>query len=346
MNIRKIKKEEFELQNDIENLIKEEDLGTIVNNITKVTGGLSHRMYKVVTDKNIYAIKELNSGIMKRKDAYSNFVFSEKVTDIVKENGITAIGAVKLKNNDIMRKVNNRYFMVFNWIEGKTLKAEEIKEKHCEIIGENLAKIHNIDFKEIEDNDRKCINIEKVNWNKYLEFAKRKNKFYAGILERNIDWLYELNEKANEAIKYAKNNLIISHTDLDRKNVMWQEYRPFIIDWEASGYINPTVELIQVAWYWSGGDTEKLDYNKFEIVVNSYRKSAKKEFDRNIEKLIYADICNKLGWLNYNLKRSLCIENAYKEDEIEIAESEIKKSIGEIEYNVSKMNKMVEILKK
>lgn len=88
--------------------------------------------------------------------------------------------------------------MVFNWLEGKTLKAEEIIAKHCEIVGEILAKIHNIDFSKIEDNKRK-----------------------------------------------------------------------------------------------------------------------------NIEKLIYADIYNGFGWANYNFKRSLCIENEYKQDEIELAENEI-----------------------
>lgn len=336
----------IEMQNDIEALIKEERLGSLVQSITKVTGGLSHRMYKVVTDKSIYAIKELNSGIMKRKEAYSNFVFSEKVTDIAKENDITAIGAIKFKNNDIMKKINNRYFMMFNWLEGKTLKAEEITVKHCEIVGETLAKIHNIDFSKIEDNERKNINIEKFNWNNYLELAKKENKAYVDILEQNIDLLYELNEKSNEAIRYANSNLIISHTDLDRKNVMWQEYKPFIIDWEASGYINPTIELIQVAWYWSGGDVENLDYKKFEIVVNSYKKYAKREIDENIEKLIYADIYSGLGWVNYNFKRSLCIENEYKQDEIELAENEILQSIGEIKYNVSQMDKMTEILKR
>lgn len=337
--------DKFELQKDIEKLIKKENLGTMVKSITKVNGGLSHRMHKVVTDKGIYAIKELNSGVMKRQEAYSNFAFSEQVTDIAKENGITAIGAIKLKNNDIMRKINNRYFMVFAWIEGKTLKAEEITEKHCEIIGETLAKIHNIDFSKIEDNERKKINIEQFDWNKYLELAKKENKDYLNILEQNIEILYELNKKANEAIKCVNENLIISHTDLDRKNVMWRDYKPFIIDWEASGYINPTIELIQVAWYWSGGDVENLDYNKFEIVVNSYKKYAKKEIDTNIEKLIYADIYGGLGWLNYNFKRSLCIENSYKQDEIELAENEIEQSIGEIKYNVSQMDKMIEILK-
>ena len=34
-------------------LILENNLGNKINNIDKVTGGLSHRMYKVITDKGI-----------------------------------------------------------------------------------------------------------------------------------------------------------------------------------------------------------------------------------------------------------------------------------------------------
>ena len=116
----------------IERLILENNLGNKINNIDKVIGGLSHRMYKVETDKGIYAVKELNAGVMKREKAYSNFVFSEKVTDIVKENGISAIGALKL-NNDIMLKIEDSYFMVFEWLEGRILKAEEITEKQVSV---------------------------------------------------------------------------------------------------------------------------------------------------------------------------------------------------------------------
>ena len=134
-------------------LAEKTQIGNIIN-IEKVTGGLSHRMYKVTTDKGIYAVKELNLGIMKRKEAYSNFIFSEKVTKIAKENKINAIGAMKLNNNYIT-KINENYFMIFEWIEGKILKAEQITEKHCEVIGEILAKIHNIDYSLIEDEPRK-----------------------------------------------------------------------------------------------------------------------------------------------------------------------------------------------
>lgn len=338
--------DKLELQKDIETIVKKENLGDEVKSITRVAGGLSHKLYKVVTDKGIYAIKQLNSGVMKTKEAYSNFIFSETVTEIVKENGITAIGAIKLNNNDIIKKLNNKYYMAFNWLEGKTLKPEEITEMHCEIIGEVLAKIHNIDFSKIEDNKRKKGSIDEFDWNEYLKLAEKENKCYVDILDKNINLLYELNKKVIEEIEYANNNLIISHRDLDRKNVIWQEYKPFIIDWEASGYINPTIELIQVAWYFSGGDVERIDYRKFEILISTYKKYAKKEIDREPQKLIYVGICDGLEWLNYNLKRSLCIENNIEEDEIKLAESEIIQSILEIKYYVSQINNIIDIIKK
>ena len=329
----------------IERLILENNLGNKTNKIDKVAGGLSHRMYKVEADKGIYAVKELNSGVMKREKAYSNFVFSEKVTDIAKENGIFAIGAIKLKN-DIIIKIDGSYFMVFEWLEGQILKSEEITDKHCEIIGKILAKIHNIDFSKIEDNERKNIDTEYFDWNRYVPFAEEQNKLYLKELKENIELLYELNKNSVNAIQYSKNNLVISHTDLDRKNVMWQDDKAFIIDWEASGYINPTIELIQVAWYWSGGDIENIDYNKFEKVINSYKQNYKGNIDKNIDVLINADVYGGIAWIEYNLKRSLGIGNDYDEEEIKLAENEVIQSLKEIKYNVSQFEKITKIMKK
>ena len=328
---------------NIEKLVIKTNTGTCIKEINKVSGGLSHRMYKVSTDKGIYAIKELNSGVMKRTEAFSNFIFSEKVAEIVKHNKITAIGAMKV-NNDIITKIDDSYYMIFEWLDGRILNADEITEKHCEIIGEILAKIHNIDFTEIEDEKRKNIDLEYFEWNKYCNLAEKHNKVYTNLLKENIDLLYKLNEKSIKALEYANENLIISHTDLDRKNVMWQEYNPFIIDWEASGYINPTIELIQVAWYWSGRDVENIDYNKFRILIKSYKKYYKSNIDKNAEDLVYADIYGGLEWLNYNLKRSLCIENNYEQDEIELAENEVIQSINEVKYNYSQLDNIIKII--
>ena len=48
---------------NIEGFCKEYNLGT-VKNITKLTGGLMHKMFKAETDKNIYVIKVLNKEVM------------------------------------------------------------------------------------------------------------------------------------------------------------------------------------------------------------------------------------------------------------------------------------------
>lgn len=246
-----------DIYENIKRLITNSNLGNKVIEISKVTGGLSHRMYKVVTDKGNYAIKELNSNIMKRPEAYSNFIFSEKVIDTAKENGISAVGAMRI-NGDVIQKVKNNHYMVFEWIDGKVLKAEEITEKHSEIMGKILAQIHNIDFSEMGDKNRQDITIKEFDWKKYWKKAEQENKAYSKLLKESCDLLYELNRKANEAMLYANHELVISHRDLDRKNVIWKESEPFMIDWEASGYINPTIELIATAWYWASGDRKKI----------------------------------------------------------------------------------------
>ena len=133
---------------------------------------------------------------------------------------------------------------------------------------------------------------------------------------------------------------------MDRKNIMWNNDKPYIIDWEASGYTNPNVELIEVAGYWSGGDVENIDYNRFKTLVETYKKYYNGEVDSNIDILVPADLYGGLGWINYNLKRSLCIENNYDEEEISLAENEVIQSIGELKYNVSQFDKMIEILRK
>ena len=336
--------EGLRLKKDIEKLIKEECFGTI-KSITKVTGGLSHRMYKVITDKGTYAVKELNKGVMKRKEAYSNFRFSENVTNIAKANSIPAIGAIKIEN-DIMKKIGNNYFMIFNWVDGVILSQNEITDEHCKIIGSLLAKMHNIDFSSIENENQLEENLKMFKWDRYIKLAEKNNMKYYKLLNKNLELLKQINEKSITAMNYANKDLIIGHRDLDRKNVIWQGKNPYIIDWEASGYINPTIEVISTSYYWSGGETAEMDVSKFEIFLKSYKKYSKKQIDPQCEILVYADLYSVLNWLEYNLKRSMCIENNYDENEIQLATNEVIKSIDNIKYNISQIDNIIEILKR
>ena len=49
------------------------NLSAVVGNITPVSGGLMHKMYKVQTERETYAVKCLNPQIMKHPDVFENY---------------------------------------------------------------------------------------------------------------------------------------------------------------------------------------------------------------------------------------------------------------------------------
>ena len=96
------------------------NLGRIIEEPLKVTGGLTHRMFKVVTDKGRYIVKLLNPNIMKRPTAMGNFDRADRLEEVLKDNGISAIYSLKF-NNKKMQEIDGQYFYIYEWFDGKSL---------------------------------------------------------------------------------------------------------------------------------------------------------------------------------------------------------------------------------
>ena len=327
----------------MEKLIKKFDLGSQIIKVTQIHGGLSNRLYRVETDQAKYAIKKLNKTLMQNKAEFERIIFAEKVARIAEENGILVVRALEFENK-IIHKIDGDYYMIFNWNYGSHIQPEDVTDEICNIIGELLAKIHNLDFSKIEAEKSKEMQIRTIDWNSLAKIAKEQNKYYYKDLVENIEILYEINKKTNEALEYAKSNLIISHRDLIKKNILWNENKPTVIDWESSGYVNPTVELVQVCWNWANGDVGKFEFEKFEIIVNSYLQNIKNYKKEDMKKLIYANLWEAIEWLEYNLKRSLCIESTYRKEEIELAEEQINYLNYEIRYAMTQIKAVADSL--
>ena len=327
----------------LEKLVRKFDLGSKIIKLKQIHGGLSNRMYRVETDKAEYAIKKLNKTLMQNKTEFERITFAEKVSKIAEENGVFVERALEFEDK-IIHEIDEDYYMIFNWNYGSHLQPEDVTDEICNTIGELLAKIHNLDFSKIEAEKSKETETRIIDWQHYANVAKNQNKYYYKDLVENIEILYEINKKTNEALEYAKNNLIISHRDLIKKNIMWNNNIPTVIDWESSGYVNPTVELVQVCWNWANGDVGKFEFEKFGIIVNSYLQHVKKYKKEDMKKLIYANLWEAIEWLEYNLKRSLCIESTYRNEEIELAEEQIDYLNHEIKYAMTQIEQVADSL--
>ena len=308
----------------INKLLKKCDLGGIIEKTTRVSGGLLNRMYRVKTEKGTYAIKLLNPEVMKRENAKSNHIFAETISNIAKDNGVSCLPA-KIIDNTFIQQIDDYYFLVFDWFDGQAISYEELTFEKCKRVAEELSKLHKIDFTKFKDECKAYYDTKEVNWNFYLE--KIDNEPLKKLLTDNIERFEILDKQAIESLDIISKNMIISHRDLDIPNILWDEKNnPVIIDWESSGLVNPSMEVIDTAWNWSGGQ-EHFDKEKFKLFVDTYKENGGNLND--YAESLKADYKAKFGWLEYNLKRITDIE-CIDDEEKKLGEKEVIRSINEI----------------
>ena len=324
---------------DIEKFCKINNLG-IVKSITKLTGGLMHKMFKVETDKGIYAIKVLNKEVMTRKEAYNNFVVSETIANIAKDNGISVSCALKI-NDNYLNILDDMYYMVFDFVEGKTLKDDEITIEHCKKIGESLAQIHALDYSKLKLESTINEYTKVYNWESYISAENFNNMPYKDLFIDNYKKLDSWFKRAKERYNESNNILTLCHRDMDPKNVMWNKNAPIIIDWESASLDNPHRELIDVALSWSGFLSNNFSKEKFKAILEEYTKVMPFEHKRYVT--ICGNLVGRFNWLKYNLERSLGIISN-DEEEILLAQNEVSKTIDEINRYVELIGTMYEIL--
>ena len=284
------------------------NIGNLICEPKQLTGGLLHRMYAIETTSGKYAIKTLNPQVMLRPMAKSNILNGEKIAAFAAQF-IPALLA-KQFGGTIIVEIDGQYYLIYDWMQGKSLFGNSITPLHCEQIGELLGKLHTIDFSPLNIKKPDVVEEKLVDWNGYLFKGQQVALPWVDEFSLNLKNLYDWNRRYLVSIKYLEEPSIIGHGDIDPKNVMWQENHPIIIDWESAGYLNPAHEFIIYALYWSDSN-DKIDKEKFIAFLKGYlRITPLIKVDWNI----VMDAGLSPHWLEYSLKRSLGIESADAEE--------------------------------
>lgn len=310
------------------------NLGKLIEKPSRVSGGLTHKMYKIVTNKSKYIVKLLNPNIMKRPTALSNFRKADAFEELLKENNIDAVYSLKF-NGKKMQIEDGQYFYVYNWYDGKSLKDNEISKDNIEKIGKTLSQIHNITLKE----DRWIENTKNINWKYYISLAKEKKSPIYDILYDKLNLLNFSMEKGNEVVNKLPNYIAVCHNDLDSKNVLWINDDFKIIDLECLGYSNPYLELFTLALCWSGYESCNINFELFKSFMDSYFENSSLSRSIDWDVMYYANN-GRLEWLEYNIKRALMLETD-SEEEQQLGINEVKETIAHVVYYDSIKNELL-----
>lgn len=320
----------------LKSLCKEYCLGEINAIPIEIEGGLLHRMFKVVTTKGSYAIKVLNPTLMEHPEVIDNMIDSERISRCFAQD-IPAIAANKIKDKNLL-SLDGYYYMVFDWIEGKSIFSPHITTEHCMKIGDVLGRIHKLDIS-IQGIEKNIEKIELYQWEYYLMKGISSKSQWHELFAKEIENIVNLNKKLIKASIRLSEKLVISHKDLDPKNVLWDDGNPHIIDWEAAGYVNPYQELIEVINYWTDDGKGNINRDKFVALINGYMKHMNLK-DIEWDMILTGGYDGMLGWLDYNLKRALGVEGRNKE-EIKLGEEQVIETI----LQLKKYQKKVELLR-
>lgn len=332
---------------DMEKLMDTLHLGGLLEEPVMITGGLLHKMYRVSTSDGLYAVKLLNPEIMKRPDALSNTIHSEKIAKAF-DGLIPAVVSLEIDGKQV-HKLGDEYYMVYPWVDGSSVFPGEIKTYHCETIGSILGKIHHQDLK-MEGVNPEEDSFEMFAWEAYLQRINDQKcsnkecseKEWMAAYKKAMKDIKCWNQRACNAESYLSKQTVISHRDLDPKNVMWNGDKPYIIDWEAAGYVNPYQELLEVINYWADDGAGNLVKEKCNALITAYCRYM--DISTVLwDEVFHGSYIGMLGWLEYNVKRALGIEAA-DEAEMLLGEEQVIGTVRELYSYQGKIRQLREWL--
>ena len=286
----------------IAKLCRGQGLGELLAAPAPVSGGYLHKMLRVETARGIFAIKALNPDIMMRPEALGNMRRGERIND---ELGMMNDELNVCASLSGVAEVEGSDFIVYPWVEGASVFAPEITVEHCRIMGDVLGRIHRAEVR-IPGMEPETDLRQPFDWS---------------LMEdgRVAAW----DAAALEGLRRLRAVQVISHRDLDPKNVLWQGMRPCIIDWEAAGYVNPWQELIELLNYWAD-DEEKA--RAMIAAYGAHRALHEADWDAALA----AGMDGMLGWLHYNLRRAKGLEGSTPQDRTE-GEAHVRGTLAELE---------------
>ncbi len=280
-------------------------LGKSIAEILSVSGGLLHQAWQLKTTRGVYIIKQLNPDIMEKNSSLQRYRTAEEISQLL-QNVTPSVPALYCYD-DVLFIDDNDVFMVFPYIHGKIIKQDDITSEHVSTIAAVLSFIHNSKF-ELANVAATEIEIPSTEHWKNLLYKLQQRKLSVGRkLDAILPDIINITQQFHNYLPLLQENLIISHRDLDPKNVLWDKNQNcHIIDWESAGYINQVKDLVVTAIYWCIDSRFIINELYLAKFIKVYSKTSSINFNNdNIKAGIAGLFADWLNWLAYNIDRIL-----------------------------------------
>ncbi len=278
-------------------------LGTPVTPLSAVTGGLLHRLYRLETDKGRYAVKVLDADVLRKPGVRDEFRRAEHIAALFAEADVPAVTALAVKG-DTVQDVGEGTVIVFPWLDGDMLPFYPVTTEQARQIGAVLGRMHTLNLQVPGLPMPAFSTYADAHWETLVRQAHAADMEWANDPASLLVELRAWNRLAQEGYGGIGSRWVVSHGDLDQKNVLWKDDTPYLIDWESAGLVSPALEVIGAALSWSGQTIGPPNQAVFAALLHEYCRHA--DLPAGVGRAaLQGCLGNWLHWLEPNMRRSL-----------------------------------------
>ena len=278
--------------------------------LRRVYGGFHHKMWRLETDRGSYAIKQLSPDTdLRLTDTIEHYNVTEAIAETFSEHDISAVFALNRKKT-YLQLIEGIGYLVYPWTDAVAVGKNEITEKHVDEIAFVLAKMHSAKLiaPQLKDVVFDSHSEEKILL--LVGMAVERNVRNARALKEQLRGFLDVARAHRKSIHILEKNRVVSHGDLDHKNVLWSNSgKPVVIDWESARRLNPSYEALLEALDWSG-ITATFQHGLFEKFISSYKDAGGVIESSLVQAAFDCILGDWLNWMMYNVGRAIDLEDA------------------------------------
>lgn len=244
-------------------------LGPLVGPPVSVSGGLLNRMWRLETNAGCFAVKELNLV----RDQVPDFEAVYSFELAAGQAGVPLPTPVPdpASHRAVARlEQPTAAVLVHHWAEGTPMPATPVTDQYAYRLGVALADLHSLhtDWPAAEDPPEMLTDRE---WATLADTARRAEMPWAAKLASTTSAFARIGALVTEWNR-RDDAVVVSHRDVNPKNLLEHEGLPVIVDWETLGWVSVAHELgataASLAYQRDGAG---FDGEVFHSVLSGYR---------------------------------------------------------------------------
>lgn len=236
----------------LEELCAALDLGTPLTRPRLVSAGSPHRVWRLAVARGVLAVKELNQEQTALPGARHALRQAQSIAAQLAAEGVPTVLALTVEG-DALVDLDGATVLVYPWVNGVQLSPGALDAAQAGRLGEVLGRMHaiNVTVPGLERPGLRAFPPE--HWLALTRRALGLQLEWAGPVRQALEAILALGDRYEAAGVELMRELVVSHRRLTPEHVLWiQGAFPWLIDWEAAGYINPAMELAETALRWAG----------------------------------------------------------------------------------------------